>query len=57
MIDNTDLIYCFKAKKLHLTSKEPIPWTRDGEFGGIHDEVHIENLNKAIQMCVNNNDN
>jgi diacylglycerol kinase family enzyme len=57
MIDNTDLIYSFKAKKLHLTSKEPIPWTRDGEFGGIHDEVHIENLNKAIQMCVNNNDN
>jgi YegS/Rv2252/BmrU family lipid kinase len=57
MIDNTDLIYSFKAKKLHLISKEPIPWTRDGEFGGIHDEVHIENLHKAIQMCVNNNDN
>lgn len=57
MIDDTDLIYSFKAKKLHLISKEPIPWTRDGEFGGIHDEVHIENLNKAIQMCVNNNDN
>lgn len=54
MIDNTDLIYSFKTNKLHITSKESISWTRDGEFGGIHDEVYIENLHKAIQICVDN---
>lgn len=53
-IDNSDLIYSFKTKKIHISSSEPIPWTRDGEFGGIHNEVYIENLHKAIQICVDN---
>jgi YegS/Rv2252/BmrU family lipid kinase len=53
MIDDSDLIYSFKAKKVHVVSREPIPWTRDGEFGGIHDDVRIENLHKALQICVN----
>ena len=53
-IDNSDLIYSFKAKELHVMSEEAIPWTRDGEFGGVHNEVHIENLHHAMQICVNN---
>ncbi len=43
LIDDSNLIYSFKANKVHIISKEPISWTLDGEFGGVHDEVHIEN--------------
>ncbi len=53
MIDDSDLIYSFKAKKLHVISKDSIPWTLDGEFGGLHDEVRIENLCKKIDILVN----
>ena len=33
-------------------SIEEIPWTLDGEFGGEHDEVVVENLNKELQIMV-----
>ena len=53
MIDDSDLIYSFKTKEIHIISKEPISWTLDGEFGGVHDEVRIENLCKKIDIAVN----
>ena len=31
---------------------EEIPWTLDGEFGGEHDEVVIDNLNKQLEIMV-----
>lgn len=52
LIDNSDLIYSFKASQIHIVSQDPIRWTRDGEFGGVHDDVHIENLHGAIQISV-----
>lgn len=42
----------FKTKHLHITSKEPIAWTLDGEPGGEHTEINIEVLQKAIQIVV-----
>ena len=48
--DNTDLIYSFKTKKLTIESDEEVPWTLDGEFGGDHSYVDIENRNKALNL-------
>lgn len=54
LIDDSDLIYSLKTKQLHILSEEAIPWTLDGEFGGIHRDVIIENIHKAVGICVNN---
>ena len=48
--DNTDLIYSFKTKKLTIESDEEVPWTLDGEFGGDHSYVDIENKHKALNL-------
>lgn len=47
---NDKYMYCFKAKKVEISSDEEIPWVRDGEFGGNHKQVIIENHQKAIQI-------
>ena len=41
---DTKHMYTFKTGRLMFESPEEIPWTLDGEFGGSHDEVTIENL-------------
>ena len=56
LIDDTDLIYSFKTDELKITSKKPVAWTLDGEFGGDHTEVMIHNLNKKITMLVEKTD-
>lgn len=43
-----DCVFQFRTKFLKVTSEEAVDWTLDGEFGGSHTEVTIENLNKAI---------
>ena len=48
--DNTDLIYSFKTKKLTIESDEEVPWTLDGELGGDHSYVDIENRHKALNL-------
>lgn len=49
---NTDLMYCFKASSLKITSQEEVSWTLDGEFGGTHRNVSIENHKQALQIRV-----
>lgn len=52
LIDDTDLIYTFKTNDLHIISKDKVAWTLDGEFGGVHEDLVIKNLNKQITiMC------
>ena len=51
-IDNTDLIESFKTDRILLESEEEIPWTLDGEFGGVHDHVLIQNKKQALQIMV-----
>ena len=46
----TDLIYCFRTSKLECESEEVIAWTLDGEYGGSHKFVEIENYCKAIEI-------
>lgn len=49
--DNTDMIYSFKTRKLTIeTDGEEVPWTLDGEFGGEHSYVEIENCHKALNL-------
>lgn len=49
---DTKHIYTFKASEIILESKEEIPWTLDGEFGGQHDKVHIINKKQALQIMI-----
>ncbi len=52
--DNSDLVYSFKASKLTLESDEEVPWTLDGEFGGDHKLVNIENKHSALDIYLKN---
>jgi diacylglycerol kinase family enzyme len=45
-------MYSFRTGEIHLESKEEIPWTLDGEFGGEHDEVVIRNIKQGLQIMV-----
>ncbi len=49
---NTDLMYCFKASSLTITSDEEVAWTLDGEFGGKHKKVSIQNYKQALQIRI-----
>ena len=48
--DNSDLIYSFKTSQITLESEEEVPWTLDGEFGGVATYVEIENKHKALNL-------
>lgn len=54
LVENFDTkhMYTFKAKEITLESKEEIPWTLDGEFGGQHEEVHIINKKQALEIMI-----
>ncbi|MCF2679824.1 YegS/Rv2252/BmrU family lipid kinase [Faecalicatena contorta] len=49
---DTKHMYTFKTGKITFESIEEIPWTLDGEFGGEHDYVEIENLQKQLEIMV-----
>ena len=49
---DTKHMYSFKTGKIVFESLEEIPWTLDGEFGGAHDRVEVENLNRQLQIMV-----
>lgn len=47
-----ELIYWFKTAKLQIESEEAVAWTLDGEFGGEHKEVLIEDYKEAMEIMV-----
>lgn len=49
---DTEAMHCFRTSKLTIESKEEVAWTLDGEYGGSHTEVTIENLRQAIEIRV-----
>lgn len=49
---DTKYMYTFKTGYITFESLEEIPWTLDGEYGGEHDYVEIENRNKQFQIMV-----
>ena len=52
LVDDTNMIYSFKTERVKVTAKQEIPWTLDGEYGGNHVEVEIENLKQAVDIQV-----
>lgn len=45
-----DYVFKFRAGHIRITSKEPVDWVLDGEFGGSRLEVEVENLKERIQI-------
>lgn len=50
---DTNVMYCFRTAQLALESVEPIAWTLDGENGGCHTKVTIQNMCKGMDIKVN----
>ena len=42
-----------KAASLRITSQEPVDWVLDGEFGGSHTKVQIDNLCRCLPIRLN----
>lgn len=49
---DTRHIYAFKSGHITFESLEEIPWTLDGEFGGVHDEVVIHDERQQLHIMV-----
>ncbi len=49
---DADDMYFFRAGKVICEAKEAVAWTIDGENGGNHERVVVENLCKAIKIRV-----
>lgn len=54
LVDDTDMVYSFKTDEVKFTANEDIPWTLDGEFGGVHAEVRVRNLCRTVKIMVPN---
>lgn len=50
-IDN-NAMYCFRTSSLTIQTHNPIAWTLDGEYGGSHTLVQIDNLQQAMDIRV-----
>ncbi len=45
-------ITCFKTAQLTIEGETSIDWTLDGEFGGSHERVIIDNISRAIPIII-----
>ena len=45
-------MYCFKTSRLTVEAQEEVAWTLDGEYGGRHRAVAIENRKQALDIMV-----
>lgn len=48
---NNDIV-CLKVSKITIEVEEPVDWTMDGEYGGKHSTVEIENISKNMVFLV-----
>lgn len=48
--DKSEMICSFKTGRITIKAEEPVIWTLDGEYGGAHQHVHIENRKQALQI-------
>lgn len=49
---NPERMYSFRSGEIRFESVVEIPWTLDGEFGGGHDRVLIQNEKQSLQIMV-----
>ena len=52
VINDTEMLYSFQTGEIKITSKEEVPWTCDGEFGGNHQVVTVRNAHKALEIAI-----
>ena len=54
LLNNMDSkhMYVFQSSKITFESEEMLPWTLDGEYGGEHDYVEVENSKQAVEIMV-----
>lgn len=45
-----ELVHKFKTRTLRVETAEPVDWVLDGEFGGSHTSVYLENLCRQIEI-------
>lgn len=48
----TENVYYFKTGKIRFESETSVAWTRDGEFGGKHRIVTVENKPRTLQIRI-----
>lgn len=51
-VESTDMVYSFKTDHICFYSEVSIPWTLDGEYGGSHNEVEIQNICKSVEIII-----
>ena len=49
---DTEMVHSFQTSKVRFTSEQQVPWTLDGEFGGEHEIVTVENLHQMMDILV-----
>lgn len=49
---DTNAMYCFRTAKLALEAEDEVAWTLDGEYGGLHRTVTIENQHQGMEIRV-----
>ena len=52
LIPDSSMVYSFQTKAIKLTCSEEVPWTLDGEFGGKHSTVYIEDERGALEIAI-----
>lgn len=48
--EQNEYVYKFKTAHLKITAEEPVDWVLDGEFGGSHQVVELDNLSRRIEI-------
>ncbi len=48
--EESEYVYSLQAKNIRVETKQPVSWTLDGEFGGQHTTVEIENKMKELEI-------
>lgn len=48
----SDMLYTFQTSSIKFTSSESVSWTLDGEYGGDHQTVLIEDCPRALEILV-----
>lgn len=48
--NKSEMIRSFKTGRLTIRAEEPVIWTLDGEYGGAHNQVQIENRKQAMRI-------
>ena len=48
--DDQGMVDVFRTAKLKISCPDALPWTLDGEFGGDHTQIEIENCQRAVTI-------